>query len=303
MRQALDGIEAFLRVAERRNFRQAAADLGISPSAVSQQIRMLEERVGLPLLVRTTRSVGLTQAGEIFLRRGAPAFAQLNSAYEEARTLGEPAGTLRLHMPRGVIAMIEPLLAEFCLAYPRIDVDIRSSDAAVDLVMEGFDAGVHLREFLDDDAIAMRLTPPLAFAVVAAPSYLATHGRPLTPHDLKAHSCIRLALGNDIQSHWAFVDGDRSISIPVSGRIVSDDYDLCVTAARKGLGFYYSAVEVVAEDLQAGRLEEFFQAQIPASGGLFLHYPSRSQILPKLRVFIDFVRDRLLSARQDAAVL
>lgn len=291
-RNALEGVEAFLKVAERRSFRLAASEMSVSASAISQQIRALEQRIGVPLLVRTTRSVGLTQAGEIFLRNGEPAFRQLTSAYEEARNLSEPAGMLRLHMPRGVIAMLEPLLAEFCAVYPRIDIDIRSSDQMKDLASEGFDAGIHLRETLDGDSVALRLTDPLAFIVVGGPAYLEQYGRPVEPADLKSHKCIRLATGPHVQSHWTFVDRGRTFSVPVTGRLVSDDYDLCLSAARMGLGLCLSACEMVADDLRQGRLEAFFGSIIPPSAGLFLHYPSRSHIMPKLRVFVDFVRKR-----------
>lgn len=292
-RAGLDGVEAFLRVAERRNFRLAASDLGVSSSAVSQQIRALEQRVGVALLVRTTRSVGLTQAGQIFLRNAAPALNQLASAYDEVRNLSAPAGLLRLHMPRGVVPMIEPLLGDFCNTFNRIDIEIRTSDEAVDLAAQGFDAGINLREYLDSDAVAVRLVGPLSFAVVGAPAYLDVHGRPKSPYDLKAHNCIRIVHDRKVQSHWSFLDGQRTISVPVSGRIVSDDYSLGVDAARRGLGLNLVAIEVVAGELADGRMEAFFEDLIPASGGLFLHYPSRTQVLPKLRVFIDYVRQKI----------
>ena len=162
---ALDGIEAFLRVAERRSFSAAAADLGVSPSAISQTVKALEARVGAPLFMRTTRSVGLTQAGEMFLERAAPAFAGLADAYEAARNLGNrPAGRLRINLMRGAVQpMFEPIIAGFVDAYPEIELEIYADDALADLSAGGFDAGVRMGESLDADVIAIRLTGPFRF--------------------------------------------------------------------------------------------------------------------------------------------
>ena len=169
---ALDGIEAFLRVAERRSFSAAAADLGVSPSAISQTVKALEARVGAPLFMRTTRSVGLTQAGEMFLERAAPAYAGLADAYEAARNLGNrPAGRLRINLMRGAVQpMFEPIIAGFVDAYPEIELEIYADDALADLSAGGFDAGVRMGESLDADVIAIRLTGPFRFVAAASPA-------------------------------------------------------------------------------------------------------------------------------------
>ena len=175
---ALDGVEAFLSVAQHRSFRKAAAELGVTPSAISQAVRALEARVGAALFMRTTRSVGLTEAGERFLSRAKPAFEELVAASEVARDLGQrPAGLLRLTVPRAVVPiLLEPLIASFCQAYPEVEVEIAASEELVDLAAEGFDAGIRLGQFIAADMVAVRLTPPFPFVVVGSPDYLRRRG-------------------------------------------------------------------------------------------------------------------------------
>src|SRR5436305_6508694 len=177
---ALDGVEAFLSVAQHRNFRKAAADLAVTPSAISQAVRTLEARVGAALFIRTTRSVGLTEAGERFLSRAKPAFEELVAASEAARDLGQrPAGLLRLTVPRAVVPiLLEPLIASFCHAYPDVEVEIAASAELVDLAANQFDAGVRMGQFIAPDMIAVRLTPPFPLVVVASPGYFLGRQRP-----------------------------------------------------------------------------------------------------------------------------
>src|ERR1700761_2080046 len=177
---ALDGVEAFLSVALHRSFSKAAADLGVSPSAISQAIRTLEARIGAALFIRTTRSVGLTEAGERFISRAKPAFEELVAASEAARDLGQrPAGLLRLAVPRAVVPLIlEPLIASFCQAYPEIELEIAASEELIDLAAEGFDAGIRLGQFIAADMVALRLTPPFPFVVVGSQDYLAARPEP-----------------------------------------------------------------------------------------------------------------------------
>src|SRR5262249_36670072 len=177
---ALDGVETFLSVARHHSFRKAAAALGVTPSAVSQAVRALEARVGAALLARTTRSVGLTEAGQRFFARAAPAFDELVAASDAARDpRPRPAGLLRLAVPRGVVPLIlEPVIASFCHAYPEIELEIAASDEMVDLAAGGFDAGIRLGQFIAPDMVAVRLTRPFPFVVVGSPEYLARHGRP-----------------------------------------------------------------------------------------------------------------------------
>src|SRR6476659_4783653 len=205
---ALDGVEAFLSVAQHRNFRRAAADLGVTPSAISQAIRALEGRVGAALFIRTTRSVGLTEAGERFLSRAKPAFDELVAASEVARDLGQrPAGLLRITVPRSVVPLLlEPLIASFCRAYPEIELEISASGELVDLAAGGFDAGVRLGQFIDPDMTAVRLTPPFPLVVVGSPDYLRGRKRPERIDDLRGHACLRMRRSNGSIAPWPFVD-------------------------------------------------------------------------------------------------
>src|SRR3954468_10910200 len=177
---ALDGVESFLSVAQHRNFRRAAAELAVTPSAISQAVRTLEARLGAALFIRTTRSVGLTEAGERFVSRAKPAFEELVAASEAARDLGQrPAGLLRLSVPRAVVPLIlEPVIASFCQAYPEIELEIAASEEMVDLATGGFDAGIRLGQLIAPDMIAVRLTRPFPFMVVGSPNYLDDRKRP-----------------------------------------------------------------------------------------------------------------------------
>src|SRR5690242_7373399 len=190
---ALDGVEAFLSVAQHRSFRRAAAALGVTPSAMSQAIRALEARIGAPLFVRTTRSVGLTEAGEKFLSRAKPAFEELVAASAVARDLGQrPSGLLRLTVPRAVVpVLLEPLIATFCQAYPEVEVEVAASEELVDIATQGFDAGIRLGQFIAADMVAVRLTSAFPLLVIGSPGYLRRRKRPERIEDLRQHACLR----------------------------------------------------------------------------------------------------------------
>lgn len=292
-RNQLDGVEAFLRVADRKSFRAAADDLGVSPSAVSQTVRALEDRLGIPLLTRTTRSVGLTEAGQHFLDRARPAFAELTAAYEAARTLaGRPAGLLRLNMMRAIAPhLVDTALAGFVATYPDVEVEICAEDGLVDLVAGGFDAGIRLGELLQADMVAVRLSPPFRFVVVGSPDYIARCGRPERPADLRRHACIRTRLGRGSIAPWEFMDGNRPVEVAVNGPLIFNDYAANTAAALKGVGLAYVAEPMVEEHLSEGRLEVVLDDYAPRSSGVYLYYPSRTQMLPKLRAFVDYVRE------------
>jgi DNA-binding transcriptional LysR family regulator len=195
---ALDGVEAFLSVAQHRSLRRAAAALGVTPSAVSQAVRALEARVGAALFVRTTRSFGLTEAGQRFLERAAPAFDELAAAGEAARDLGQrPAGLLRLTVTRAVVPLVlEPVITSFCQAYPEIDLEIAASDEMVDLAAGGFDADIRLGQFIAPDMADVRLTPPFPLVVVGSPDYLRRRKRPERIDDLRGHACLCMRRSN-----------------------------------------------------------------------------------------------------------
>jgi DNA-binding transcriptional LysR family regulator len=291
---ALDGVEAFLGVAQHRNFSKAAAELGVTPSAVSQAIRTLETRVGAPLFIRTTRSVGLTEAGERFLSRAKPAFEELVAASAVARDLGQrPAGLLRLAVPRAAVPIVlEPLIASFCRAYPEIEVEIAASEELVDIATGGFDAGVRLGQFIAADMIAVRLTPPFRAIVVGSPDYLARSGRPKHPDDLRKHACLRLRRSGGALALWSLHDNGRAIELAVSGPLIANDYPTMLGAAIEGVGLAQLPAPVVAAAMKAGKLVQVLEPYAPTMPGVFLYYPGHRQIMPKLRAFIDHVKLR-----------
>jgi DNA-binding transcriptional LysR family regulator len=299
-RGALDGVEAFVRVAERRSFRQAAADLGVTPSAVSQAVRVLEGRVGVALFTRTTRSVGLTEAGERFLERARPALEQIVAASDAARNLGsKPTGLLRLAVPRAVVPLIlQPMLASFSIAYPDIVVEIAASEELVDLAKGGYDAGIRMGEFIADDMVAVRLTPALRFIIVGSPKYLERCGRPAKPADLATHACIRLRRSGGTLAHWRLEGPEGPIDLAVSGPLVVNDFPTMLAAALDGVGLAQLPGPVAAKHLRSGELQELLGEYASSSTGLFLYFPSRNQVMPKLRAFIDHVKAHAMAGPQ-----
>lgn len=289
---ALEGVEAFLAVARHRNFRRAAAELSVTPSAVSQAVRALEARVGATLFIRTTRSVGLTEAGQRFFERAGPAFEELVAAGEAARDLGQrPTGLLRLSVPRSVVPLIlEPMIASFCQAYPEIEVEIAASEEMVDLAAGGFDAGIRMGQFIAPDMVAVRLTPPFPFVVVGSPDYLTRRGRPTRVEDLREHACLRLRRSNGAIGSWMFTDGNAAVEVMVSGPLIAHDYPTLLGAATKGLGLAQAPAPLAAGLVGEGKLERVLDELVAPTPGVFLYHPGRRQALPKLRAFINHVR-------------
>jgi DNA-binding transcriptional LysR family regulator len=286
---ALDGVEAFLSVAQHRSFRKAAAELGVTPSAISQAVRALEARVGATLFIRTTRSVGLSEAGERFHSRAKPAFEELVAASEVARDLGQrPAGLLRLTVPRAVVPiLLEPLVASFCQAYPEVEVEIAASEELVDLAAGGFDAGVRLGQFIAPDMVAVRLTPPFRLVVVGSPDYLRRRKRPERVDDLRQHACLRPPLERVDRAlvlcrRQQDSRGDR-LGAPHRARFSDHAW-----RGRRRSGSCASAGTALTPGKLVRALEQF----APMTPGVFLYYPSHRQIMPKLRAFIDHVKSR-----------
>lgn len=299
---ALDGVEAFLSVAQHRNFRKAAAELGVTPSAISQAVRALEARIGAALFIRTTRSVGLTEAGERFFSRAKPAFEELVAASEGACELGQrPAGLLRLSVPRAVVPLIlEPVIASFCQAYPEIEVEIAAREELVDLAAEGFDAGIRLGQFIAADMVAVRLTPPFQFMVVGSPDYLRLRKRPERIDDLRQHSCLRMRRSNGSIAPWPFADGNRTVEAIVSGPLIAHDYPTLLGAAIQGVGLAQVPGPLAKAPIAEGRLEALLTPFAVTTPGVFLYHPGRRQVLPKLRAFIEHVKFRGTDAAHDA---
>ncbi len=291
---ALDGVEAFLSVAQHRSFRKAAAELGVTPSAISQAVRALEARVGAALFSRTTRSVGMTEAGERFLSRAKPAFEELVAASQVARGLGQrPAGLLRLSVPRAMVPiLLEPLIASFCRAYPEVEVEIVASAELVDLSAEGFDAGVRMGHFIAADMVAVRLTPPFRFIIVGSPAYLARNGRPERADDLRQHACVRLRRSGGALARWSLNDKGRVIEIAVAGPLIANDFPTVLGAAVEGVGLAQVPEPIAAEPVRTGKLVQVLEKFAPMAPGVFLYYPSSRQMMPKLRAFVDHVKSR-----------
>jgi DNA-binding transcriptional LysR family regulator len=289
---ALEGVEVFLAVARRRNFRRAAVDLGVTPSAVSQAVRTLEARMGAALFVRTTRSVGLTEAGQRFFDRAGPAFEELVAAGEAARDVGQrPTGLLRLSVPRAVVPLIlEPVIASFCQAYPEIELEIAASDEMVDLATGGFDAGIRLGQFIAPDMVAVRLTPSFPFVIVGSPDYLEHHGHPERVEDLRHHACLRLRRSNGAIAPWSFVDGNGEIEAMVSGPLIAHDYPTLLGAAMQGIGLAQVPRPVAEGPIAQGKLKSVLDGVAATTPGVFLYHPGKRQILPKLRAFIDHLK-------------
>ena len=291
---ALDGVGAFLSVAQHRSFRRAAAELGVTPSAISQAVRALEARVGAALFIRTTRSVGLTEAGERFRSRAKPAFEELVAASSAARELGQrPAGLLRLTAPRAAVPiLLEPLVASFCEANPDVELEIAASEELTDLASEGFDAGIRMGQFIAGDMIAVRLTPPFPLVVVGSPDYLRQHGRPERINDLRSHACLRIRRTNGSIAPWSFVDGNKTVEAIVSGPLIAHDFPTMLGAAVEDMGLAQVPEPIAASLVRAGKLVHVLKSFAPMAPGVFLYYPSRHQMMPKLRAFIDHVKGR-----------
>jgi DNA-binding transcriptional LysR family regulator len=289
---ALDGVEAFLSVAQHRSFRKGAAQLGVTASAISQAVRTLEARLGAALFIRTTRSVGLTEAGERFLARAKPAFEELVAASEVARDLGQrPTGLLRLTAPLAVVPLIlEPLIASFCRIYPDIEVEIAASGEMVDLAAGGFDAGIRLGQFIAPDMVAVRLTPPFPLVVVGSPGYLAGRRSPEQIDDLREHACLRYRRSDGSIATWPFVDGNRAIEAVVSGPLIAHDYPTLIRAAIQGVGLVQVPGPLVAAPIADGRLQTRLMRFAVMTPGVYLYHPGKRQVLPKLRAFIEHIK-------------
>jgi DNA-binding transcriptional LysR family regulator len=292
---ALDGIEAFLSVARHNSFRRAAADLGVTPSAISQAVRTLEARIGTALFQRTTRSVGLTEAGERFLARAKPAFEELVTASQTARGLGQrPSGLLRLAVPRAVVPiLLEPLIASFCRSFPEVEVEVAASEELVDLASQGFDAGIRLGQFIAADMVTVRLTPSFPLVVVASPGYLREHKAPRKIEDIHRHACLRMRRSNGTIAPWSFVDGNKAIDAVVAGPLIANNYPTLLGSAVEGMGLAQIPEPVAAAALRAGKLSRVLDGFVPTAPGVFLYYSNRQQMMPKLRAFIDHVKSSI----------
>ncbi|AHZ86160.1 LysR substrate-binding domain-containing protein [Bdellovibrio bacteriovorus] len=289
----LDGLIALKLVAERRNFTAAATELGVSASAVSQAIKQLEGRLGVALLSRTTRSTSLTEAGEQFLAQAGPALDQILSALANVGTYAQkPSGLLRLNMPRMIYPwFLAPIIASFRKKFPEVAVELFFEDATSDVIGQGFDAGIRLSDVLAKDMVAMKLVGPVRFVPVASPKYLNKAGRPKHPKDLLGHECIVSRITPErIYDRWEFENKGTEFQVQVKPALIFNDSVLALRAALDGLGIMYAAEEAVSDQLSSGKLELVLNQYSTTSAGFYLYYSKRSQVLPKLRAFIDHLK-------------
>ena len=288
----LNELTAFAAVARLRSFRKAALERGVSASALSHALRALEERLGVRLLNRTTRSVTPTEAGRQLLARLEPAMREITDALLDLSTLQqEPAGKLRLNVPRPAARLLlAPMLARFVARYPRVQVELVTDDGMIDIVRDGFDAGIRFGEHVAADMIAVPVGAPQPFVVVASPAYLAARGVPATPRALLEHACIGRRFPSGRQYAWEFGPAGEGVSIAVDGPLVFDDDELMLRAARDGAGYAYAYEADARADIAAGRLVCVLERCLPPAPRYFLYYPGRRQMPPMLRAFVDMVR-------------
>jgi DNA-binding transcriptional LysR family regulator len=294
VRDELSLLSAFLTVAEERSFTRAAKRLGVSPSALSHAIRGLEERFGVRLLARTTRSVAPTDAGGQLLARLRPALGDVRGALDLLAGLrARPAGRVRLVVsPLAVTTVLAPKLGAFAREYPDVVLDVTTEESRVDLVAAGFDAGIHLGEFIERDMVAIRVSPDLRPAIVGAPGYFASHERPASPRDLTGHRCINFRHGSAGVYRWEFDKGRRSLTVAVQGPLIVDDVELLIQAAVDGVGLAFTDERRVAPHLASGALVRVLEDWCPPFPGFFLYYPSQRQLPAALSALIDALRVR-----------
>jgi DNA-binding transcriptional LysR family regulator len=281
-------LEAVAAIARHRSFRRAAVDLGMSTTALSRTIAAVEERLGIQLFVRTTRSVAPTAAGERFITRVVPALGEISAALDDAADQREaPSGTLRINCSSGAARrLLEPLLLPFLEGHPAVSIELVTEDRLIDIIASGFDAGVRQSGSVPAEMVRVQVTSPTRFVVVGSPGYLAAHEPPLQPADLERHRCIRVQLSSGRPYRWEFREGDGEFQIDVPGTLLLDDPSLMRRAALAGAGLAYMADWRVADDVAAGRLVPLLQRWMPEEDGLCLYHPSRQHPSAALRALI-----------------
>lgn len=293
----LPQLHVFLEVARQRSFSGAARSLGVSTAAVSQSVRQLEEQLRVVLLTRTTRSVSLTEAGRRLVDGAGPALSQAMAALQQVSAQpGEAVGKLKLSVPRAALPfLITPVLPIFRERHPRVDVEVVVDERFVDIVAEGYDAGVRLSEAIERDMVQVRLTDAFRFVIVGTPGYLERHGVPQRPEDLLRHECITFRMQSTGALYaWELEKGRRNWRVPVRGGVVTNDNATSVALAGEGLGLAYAFEPTVKALLQEQRLVRVLEAYAPTVPGFFLYYPSRSQRSVPLRLFVETAREHAL---------
>jgi len=285
-------LAAFAAIAERNSFVRAAGVLGISTSKLSKTIRTLEERLGVRLFNRTTRSVALTKAGEHLLAQVQPALDDLGNAVESINAFRDtPAGILRLTVSSVAAAMvIAPILGRFVETYPAITLDISVKDGSIDLIKGRFDAGIRRDKRIEQDMIAVRVSRPARIVTIASPSYLAKHPPPNAPRGLREHNCIQFRLADGTIAKWEFEKGNQKLALPVNGSLIVDNVGLMLRGALEGVGVGYLIEPYVDSFIREGSLVPILEDWSPHFSGWHIYYPSRRQMHAPLKTFINFIR-------------
>jgi DNA-binding transcriptional LysR family regulator len=290
---ALDGLAVFIAVAEAKNFRVAGERLGVSASAVSQALRKLEERVGVTLVLRTTRSVSLSEAGERLYAAVRPALADVEAAVTAVGELSDaPRGTIRLLIGTTADPVLARLpLADFLASHPHVRLDVVVSDAVVDIVAAGFDAGIQLGEVIDRDMVAVPVTGDIRMTVVGSPAYLARRGTPRHPRDLIDHECLNWHPTPEAPAYrWEFTEEGREVVVAAPGRVLSTDSAVNIRLARDGLGLTIVYEDQVRDEVARRELVPVLEAFCEPFSGYYLYYPQRRHASPALRALIDHLR-------------
>lgn len=297
----LNALSAYLAVARRRSFAGAARELGVSTSALSQSVRQLEARLGVTLLNRTSRTVALTDAGRRLLEDAGPAVAQ---ALESLKTVqarpGEVTGRVRLSVPNLAVGLIlARLLPRFAERHPKVEVEVQVENRLVNVVAEGLDAGIRLSEAIERDMVQVRLTAPGRFVVAGSPAYLARRGVPQKPEDLLQHACISIrGSSGGARYAWELERGKKAWRVPVEGPVTTTDLELMRSLAVSGVGLIYAFEPAIAEELRRGTLRLVLEPYAAAVPGFFLYFPSRAQVSPALRAFVDVARELTVEPRR-----
>jgi DNA-binding transcriptional LysR family regulator len=289
----LRDLDAFVAVARTRNFRRAALEQRVSVSSLSQRLRDLEEWLGVRLVNRTTRSVALTEAGELLLAGVTPAMLDVREALDRVRGLRDvPSGRLRINAPPPAIDLVlSSMVAPFLRAYPQVDLEIVAESSFIDIVDAGFDAGVRYGEHLAQDMIAVSLAPPQRYAVVASAHYVARHGRPKQPKDLLDHTSIQTRFGSGVMLDWEFEKAGRVVRVSPAPKLIATHLGLAMQALHDGLGFWLTFEGYVREGVKSGALVSVLDDWCAPFPGPFLYYPSRRQLPPALAAFVAFVAE------------
>jgi DNA-binding transcriptional LysR family regulator len=292
-RSGIVELEAVLAVARRRSFRAAATELSMSTTALSSAVAGLEARLGVRLFNRTTRSVALTEAGESFVSRIAPAMGEIHGAMDALNTHRRaPGGSLRINTTAGAAQMaFAPIVLEYVRRYPDVKVDIVTEARMVDIVASGFDAGIRIGELVPKDMIAVAMGPELRMTVVGSPAYFANHPKPRQPLDLLSHTCIRYRLAGGRLYHWEFERGEEMLNLDVPGTLTLDEPTLIREAALAGVGLAILNGWFMKDDLAAGRLIPVLAKWMQPFPGLSLYYPANRHVPMALRLLIDLIHE------------